>query len=105
MTEHIFYVKQQHKGKDLIQFFAIHKRFLLQYQSIHGLPDRVHVQIPLWSGLIAMQWKRIYQIPFVLTEHYGIYNLLVDVIIVLNDRLIISIEVFQIVFLDLYRLC
>ncbi len=78
LTEHIFYVKQQHKGKDLIQFFAIHKRFLLQYQSIHGLPDRVHVQIPLWSGLIAMQWKRIYQIPFVLTEHYGIYNLLVD---------------------------
>ena len=78
LTEHIFYLKQQHKSIDLIKFFKIHKSFLHQYQQLHGLPNCVHVQIPLWSGLIALQWKRIYNIPFVLTEHYGIYNHIVD---------------------------
>ncbi|HVG11581.1 MAG TPA: glycosyltransferase [Flavisolibacter sp.] len=40
----------------------------------HGLPHVVHVHIPWKAGLIALQIKKQYGIPFIVTEHWGIYN-------------------------------
>lgn len=41
-------------------------------------PDLVHVHIPWKAGLIALWVKRQYKIPYLLTEHWGIYNTVVE---------------------------
>ena len=41
-------------------------------------PDLVHVHIPWKAGLIALWVKRKFNIPFLLTEHWGIYNSIVE---------------------------
>jgi len=40
-------------------------------------PDLIHVHVPWKVGLIGLWAKRKYDIPFVVTEHWGIYNDLV----------------------------
>ena len=41
-------------------------------------PDLVHVHVPWKVGLIALWVKKKYKIPFVVTEHWGIYNNVVE---------------------------
>jgi glycosyltransferase involved in cell wall biosynthesis len=38
----------------------------------------VHVHVPWKAGLIALYLKMRYNLPFVITEHWGIYNKVVD---------------------------
>jgi glycosyltransferase involved in cell wall biosynthesis len=40
----------------------------------NGRPDLVHVQVPMKAGIIALWLKKKYQLPYVITEHWGIYN-------------------------------
>lgn len=40
----------------------------------NGLPDIVHVHVPMKAGVIALWLKKKYAIPFVVTEHWAIYN-------------------------------
>jgi glycosyltransferase involved in cell wall biosynthesis len=58
------------KWAGLIRYYIIHQHHITKY----GKPDLVHVQIPIKAGVIAMLWKWRYGIPYVVTEHYGIYN-------------------------------
>lgn len=44
------------------------------YIEVGGLPDLVHVQVPYKSGLIARSILRRFRIPYVVTEHWGIYQ-------------------------------
>ncbi len=55
-------------------WFKIFKREVKKYIAERGRPDLVHVHIPYKAGLIAMWIKRKYAIPYVVTEHWGIYN-------------------------------
>jgi glycosyltransferase involved in cell wall biosynthesis len=77
LTEHIQYVRQKNKVFDYFTIKKIHTFFLNDYITASGNPDLVHVQIPMNAGLVALRWKKKYNIPFVVTEHYGIYNTLV----------------------------
>ncbi len=44
----------------------------------NGKPDLVHIHIPIKSGLAGIWIKREYGIPYILTEHWGIYNEVVE---------------------------
>ncbi|MEO7209947.1 MAG: glycosyltransferase [Chitinophagaceae bacterium] len=46
------------------------KKYILE----NGLPDIVHVHVPMKAGIIALWLKKKYTIPFVVTEHWAIYN-------------------------------
>jgi glycosyltransferase involved in cell wall biosynthesis len=41
---------------------------------MHGKPDIVHVHVPIKAGIVALWLKRTYDIPYVVTEHWAIYN-------------------------------
>lgn len=58
----------------LFTYFKLHRRAIKKYIDEKGIPDIVHVHVPVKSGVIAiwMRWK--YAVPIVLTEHYTIYN-------------------------------
>lgn len=74
LVENIFYQKKKNFLSNLFHYYTIHKNFFKKYQERNGKADLVHVQIPFKAGLIALWLKYFRQIPFVLTEHYGIYN-------------------------------
>jgi glycosyltransferase involved in cell wall biosynthesis len=74
LRETIYYSKSSSKIFQYKDFFQLHESFISDYLSRKGKPDLIHVHIPIRSGLIALRWKKNYDWPFVLTEHYGIYN-------------------------------
>jgi glycosyltransferase involved in cell wall biosynthesis len=48
------------------------------YIQENGLPDCVHVHIPWKAGLIALWMKKKYGKEFIVTEHWGMYNNVVE---------------------------
>jgi glycosyltransferase involved in cell wall biosynthesis len=78
ITEHIYYYKKINKLVDTFHFFYIHQLFFKQFKKKIGNIDIIHAQIPIKVGIVAWLWKIIYKIPYVLTEHYGIYNNMVE---------------------------
>jgi len=50
------------------------KNAVSDYIQKHGKPDLVHVHVPVKAGLIALWLKRKFNIPYIVTEHWGIYN-------------------------------
>lgn len=78
MTETIHYIQRRNPISDLWRYKQAHDDYLEHYESQHGKPHLIHVHIPMKAGLMALYWKWKYQIPFVLTEHYGIYNNVVE---------------------------
>ena len=44
----------------------------------NGKPDLVHVHIPYKAGLLGIWLKKRYKIPFIVSEHWGIYNKIVN---------------------------
>lgn len=55
-------------------YFNVYKSILENYIQENGLPDIVHLHVPVKAGLLALYLKRKYQLPFVVTEHWAIYN-------------------------------
>ena len=78
LTEEIKYYSRKMGpiGKLLKQYqwFKLYKNAVNSYIQHNGLPDLVHVHIPWKAGLIAFWIKNKYGIPFIVTEHWGIYN-------------------------------
>ncbi|MCU7550281.1 glycosyltransferase [Chitinophagaceae bacterium LB-8] len=82
LTEKIIYYK---KGSGIlgklvkqIRFFTIYKNAINEYVQKHGLPHCVHVHVPWKAGLLALWVKRKYRVPYLVTEHWGIYNDIVE---------------------------
>lgn len=46
-----------------------------KYIKSFGRPDLIHVHSALWGGYAAYKIKRKYNIPYIITEHKGIYGL------------------------------
>lgn len=78
LTEEIIYFEKSTSlsGKILAQFKWISefKKAIKKYIKVYGKPSLVHVQIPVKAGLLALWVKRRYHIPYIVTEHWGIYN-------------------------------
>jgi len=60
--------------KSHYQFLFIFKQAIRRYIVENGKPDLVHVQVPMKAGLLALWLKKRYKVPYIVTEHYGIYN-------------------------------
>ena len=58
----------------LVRYFTLFRKYVKQYIKTEGRPDLVHVHVPVKAGIIALWLKRKYEIPYAVTEHYGIYN-------------------------------
>ena len=78
LTEQLFYFNKSQTipGRLLAQFqwTSLFRKGIRQYINRQGLPDLVHVQIPMKAGLLALWMRRKYHIPYLVTEHWGIYN-------------------------------
>ena len=78
LTEEIIYYNRKRGpiGKLLKQYqwFKHYKNAVTSYIQHNDLPDLVHVHIPWKAGLIGLWIKNKYGIPFIVTEHWGIYN-------------------------------
>lgn len=78
LTEQIIYFK---KKKGIAARIAkqwtwqkLYKRAVKNYIAKNGLPQGVHVHVPWKAGLMALWVKRKYNIDFIITEHWTIYN-------------------------------
>lgn len=65
------------KRNKLLSFRAqwkFYNRVLKDYIRRNGKPDLVHLNIPWKAGFVVRYWFKKYKIPYVVSEHYGIYN-------------------------------
>jgi glycosyltransferase involved in cell wall biosynthesis len=78
LTEHIVYYRRSVSfiGKLLSHYrwLSLSKKAIRQYILENGKPDLVHVHVPIKAGIAALWVKKSYGIPYVVTEHWGIYN-------------------------------
>ncbi len=78
LTEELIYLG---KGKGLlgklIFYFRQEKLFksvVKNYLTVQGTPPLVHVQVPYPAGRFALWLKKKYALPYVVTEHWTIYQ-------------------------------
>lgn len=78
LTEQIVYIKKNRGFTDRLfrqlKWRKAYLKAIKEYISNYGKPDIVHVHVPWKAGVIALHLKRRYQINYILTEHWGIYN-------------------------------
>lgn len=80
LTEQIIYVPESTGAINKLKNYMTWKRtYKVAVSSLveKYKPHIVHVHIPWKVGLIALWIKKKYAIPFVVTEHWGIYNTVV----------------------------
>ena len=81
LSEQVIYLP---KENGIVGKFRGYRRWWQFYQAQAGLflerekPDLVHVHVPWKAGLVALWLKRRFNLPFVVTEHWGIFNKTVE---------------------------
>lgn len=82
LTEQLvyYYKSETVSGNWLSHFrwFRLYKKILKDYIIKNGKPDLVHVHIPMKAGIAARWFQKKYRVPFLVTEHWGIYNDVAD---------------------------
>jgi len=56
------------------KYYKTYKKFIRQFFSKEGLPNLVHVHIPMKAGMIAVWIKRTWGINYIVSEHAVIYS-------------------------------
>jgi Glycosyltransferase len=78
LTEQVIYIpKKQGIVNRILKQWKWRSAYLdavQQYINKNGKPDLVHVHVPWKAGIIALQLKKKYNLDFILSEHWGIYN-------------------------------
>lgn len=74
LKEHLFYIPKKNKFIYWLHWIKLHEQFIKKYIQQYGKPHCIHVHVAMPSGIIAWWWKKRYNINFLLSEHYGIYN-------------------------------
>jgi glycosyltransferase involved in cell wall biosynthesis len=59
--------------KSFYDYFNTHVKEIGNLKKKAGLPDLIHVQVAMRSGLVALYLKWKYKIPYVVTEHWSGY--------------------------------
>lgn len=81
LTEQLIYLPKQKgvlgKLTNHREWLAAYKRYLKRLLQKEAF-NLVHVHVPWKVGLIALWTKKRFGIPYVVTEHWGIYNNVVD---------------------------
>ena len=82
LTEQIIYFKKTNgflsRIRKQLSWRNIFQKAVEKYIDKNGTPDHIHVHVPWKAGLIALWVKKKYGIDFIVTEHWGIYNEVVE---------------------------
>ena len=57
-----------------LRYFRAYKRAIKEFIRKEGIPDIVHVHIPMKAGMIGQWMKRTWNIPFIVSEHSAHYD-------------------------------
>lgn len=49
-------------------------KFVNEFIQLNGIPDIIHVHVPMKAGLIALKLKKQYKIPFIVSEQASYYE-------------------------------
>lgn len=78
LTEQILYFR---KGRGVLEplrrqmaWRRLARKAVREYVAVSGRPHAVHVQVAWKSGLIALWMKRKWKIPYLVTEHWGMFD-------------------------------
>lgn len=78
ITEKIIYYKKHASfpAKLLSHYKWLHlsKKAIRKYIIENGKPAIIHINIPVKAGYLGLWAKKKYDVPYVVTEHWGIYN-------------------------------
>src|ERR1700733_14547564 len=78
LNEHILFFTRSYSffGRIMANYRLqkMYRRAIKEYIRENGKPDLVHVHVPLKAGMAALWAKRKFKTPFIVTEHWGIYN-------------------------------
>ncbi|MGE5107202.1 MAG: glycosyltransferase [Sphingobacteriales bacterium] len=80
LKETIIYFKTRcnkgflHKLESNYYYLKYNKLAINLYIKQYGKPDLIHVHVPLKAGLSALWALKKFAVPFVVTEHWAIYN-------------------------------
>jgi glycosyltransferase involved in cell wall biosynthesis len=84
LTEHIIYYRCNisigflNKIVSLYRYLKIYRKAILKYKNENNIEPFAHVHVPLKAGLAALWLKRKFNFQFAVTEHYDIYNNIID---------------------------
>ncbi len=73
----IYYKKHASFPAKLLSHYKwlhLSKKAIRKYIIENGKPDVIHVNIPVKAGYLGLWAQKKYGIPYVVTEHWGIYN-------------------------------
>ncbi len=57
-----------------LAYQKFYKKIVEQYIQENGKPNLIHVHVPMKAGLVALAFKRKYQIPFIVSEQASYYE-------------------------------
>jgi len=82
LSEQIVYFKKKKSLKakltNQLRWLANYKKAIRNYIIKNGKPDLVHLHVPMKAGVLALWMKKNYKISYIVTEHWGIYNHIVE---------------------------
>lgn len=80
LTERVIYYKPFRTSVKFIDRFLsslkykrLYRQAVAKYISVNGIPEFIHVQMAMKAGLTALWVKRKYNVPYILSEHWGGY--------------------------------
>lgn len=78
LTEHLVYFPRTNsllgRVKAHFRWLSLFRQAIRKYMVENGKPDLVHVHIPHKAGHLGLWLRSKYKLPFVVSEHWGIYN-------------------------------
>ena len=78
LTECVVYFKKNTsvfgKAYGFLKWRHLFKKAITDYIDKNGKPDVVHVHVPMRAGLLALWLKRRHHIPYIVSEHWTIYQ-------------------------------
>jgi glycosyltransferase involved in cell wall biosynthesis len=82
LTEQVIYFRKTSgflkKIRKQLLWKTFYQKAIEKYIQKNGKPELVHVHVPWKAGLMALWLKKKHNLPFIVTEHWGIYNDVVE---------------------------
>jgi len=78
LTEQIIYTDRTRglfaRVRKALRWKSRCQQAVADYVRTHGVPDAVHVHVPWKAGLIALWMKQKWNLPYIVSEHWGFYG-------------------------------
>jgi glycosyltransferase involved in cell wall biosynthesis len=78
LSEQIIYFPKKQGGPGKLwaayRWLFLSRYAIKKYVREQGIPDLVHVHVPMKAGIFGIWMKRKYGVEYCVTEHWGIYN-------------------------------